>query len=57
MNTAITGTQRFSVRTGRQCDRCGRDMREQAKERVRKDGLVLCMDCKTDRWLVERFAR
>jgi hypothetical protein len=54
---SVTGTQRFSLREGKHCDRCGRDLQRQAKHRDRPDGLTICADCRTDRWFIERAAR
>lgn len=36
------------------CDRCGRDMTT-VRGRGRRDGLVLCPDCRSDRWLIQRM--
>jgi formylmethanofuran dehydrogenase subunit E len=55
--TTFVGTQRFTVRTTRRCDRCGRDLVRQTRDRDRADGLLLCRDCTNDRWYIERAAR
>jgi formylmethanofuran dehydrogenase subunit E len=44
----------FRSERHRHCDRCGRDV---VQDRRRKDGLVLCIDCTRDHWLIKRFAQ
>jgi len=55
--STFVGTQRFALRTAKQCDRCGKDLVRQTHARDRADGLTLCKDCVNDRWYIERAAR
>lgn len=54
---SITGTLNFAERDGRRyCTRCGHRLSGRSLAR-RPDGLYLCNDCRSDRWLIERMAR
>lgn len=38
----------------KKCHRCGRDV---IRDRGRKDGLVLCLDCTSDTWYIQTAGR